>query len=69
MNRRYLPCGKQILAIGSPLSIADCKEKLLTCFECKDFCFCQLSQEIFEDIKRQQNSFASLERITNKKEV
>jgi len=56
MNKRYLPCGKEILAIGQALSIADCKEKLLTCFECKEFCFCQLSQEILEDIKRQQNN-------------
>jgi len=60
-NKRFLPCRKkEVLAFGEPLSIADCREKVRVCFECKDFCFCVLSQETFKHIIKQQNILNNL---------
>lgn len=55
MNKRYLNCGKLVFAIGQENSIADYKNKLLTCFDCYKFIDCKKSQEYLTGIKKNQN--------------
>jgi hypothetical protein len=57
MNKRKLGCyNKEVFAIGQEGSIADYKNKLLTCFECKDFILCKGSQDYLKGIINQQDN-------------
>jgi hypothetical protein len=54
MNKRKLGCEtKEVYAIGQEGSISDLKEKLKTCFECKDFILCKGSQDYLKGIINQ----------------
>ena len=69
MNNRLLYCKKPILAIGQENSISDIKNKLLICFECKDFIFCKGSQEYAKKLKTSLDNMEYLKKRYTKNKI
>jgi hypothetical protein len=64
-NYRTLFCGKDILGIGQEGSFADYRERIKTCFDCKDCLFCKGAKGYFKAIILEQEKISILQSLTN----